>query len=286
MKPIDQIQKFLIWFHHYGVEGFDIHVRKPKTSNEDYKTGNWIWLTKNENIVYKDIQKTLVSWLRCENAHGSDIYFRPHRNGIHPVIFLDDVSIDNALKVAMKYSACVVETSYNNTQIWLATDKPLDKSKRKKAQTLLMKKGYSDPGSISGDHLGRLCGVKSQKHDTWVNLIKTSTVKPYSIPMEDKSLFSSPLNVHDHNSKHEIKKLEQTVNYNMGVLCASKSCSYEGSDNSKSAKEWGWIMGMLRNGTCKNVVKQKLKNSAERRGKKNSERYATYTVEKAISIIR
>ena len=44
-------------------------------------------------------------------------------------------------------------------------------------------------------------------------------------------------------------------------------------------------MGMLRNGICKNVVQNKLKNAAERRGKKNSEKYATNTVERAMAKI-
>jgi hypothetical protein len=65
-----------------------------------------------------------------KNAHGSDIYFRPHGNTNHAVVFLDDVSVDNALKVAKKYTACVVETSPRNTQIWLGINKPCNKLAR------------------------------------------------------------------------------------------------------------------------------------------------------------
>ena len=194
MIPIDQINLFLSWFYRLNVDTFDIHIRKPKGVKEDYNTGNWVWIINNENIRADYIRTKLLPLIKYENANGSDIYFRPSKNDKHCVIFLDDVPIDNDHKVAKKYTACVVETSSKNTQIWLATSKRFHKNDRKSAQIFLKEKGYTDPGSISGDHLGRLCGLKSLKHKTRVNLIKTSVVKPYC-PVIDQSWtqFSPPL---------------------------------------------------------------------------------------------
>jgi len=221
MKPIEQIHEFLNWFFLQGVHAFDIHIRKPKTPNEDYKTGNWIWLTHNENITLKYIQNKMLSWIKYENSNGADIYFRPYKDGVHPVIFLDDIPINNALKIAKKYTACIIETSLNNTQVWLSTNNPLDKSSRKAAQILLKDKGYSDPGSISGDHLGRLCGVKSHKHGSWVNLIQTSTVKPYLPDLKkSQSYISPPTYVANNHIKRSTKSNQKTAqNIGGGGVC-------------------------------------------------------------------
>jgi len=276
---MDQIKAFLSWFCQHGVIFFDIHIRKPKGVNEDYNTGNWVWITHNENVSAEYIQTKLLPWIKYENANGSDIYFRPHKDAAQPVIFLDDVPVGSALKVAKKYTACVVETSTNNTQVWLATDKRLNKDRRKIAQRFLKDKGYTDPGSISGDHLGRLCGVKSLKHKTWVNLLKASIVKPYCPVIN----FSSPIadcseNFYGKNIGAPTKFID--IN---GGLCASK---LTGCDKSASGQEWGWVLGMLRNNMDPNSVEELLTNAASGRDKKNAANYACHTVKKAIIAVR
>jgi len=284
MKPMDQIQKFLKWFSHQGVNAFDIHIRKPMNPNEDYKTGKWIWLNQNENVSAEYIQNRLLPWIKYENSKGSDIYFRPYKDGIHAVIFLDDVPIDKALKVAKKYTSCVVETSCNNTQIWLAIDNPLDKNDRKLAQKFLKNKGFTDSGSISGDHLGRLCGVKSQKHSSWVNLIKTSIIKPYSPTIENDEihLFPPTESITSVNNTERMNK--QRIENKIGGQCALKVLS-PGNDTSASGKEFGWVLGMLRNGIDHVRVKEKFLYEANKRKKVNAEKYVEYTLQKAIYII-
>jgi hypothetical protein len=284
MKPMDQIQTFLKWFSHQGVNAFDIYVRKPKSSKEDYKTGKWIWLNYNENVSADYIQNKLMMWIKYENAKGSDIYFRPYRDGKHAVIFLDDVPCDKALNVAKKYTACVVETSCNNTQIWLAIDKPLDKNDRKLAQRFLKNKGYTDSGSISGDHLGRLCGVKSQKHASWVNLIKTSIVKPYFPVFEndESHLFPPTENIISVYNTEKMNK--QKIEDKIGGQCALKIIP-AGNDTSASGKEYGWVLGMLRNGIDHVRIKEKLLHVATKRKKGNADKYVEYTLQKAINIL-
>jgi len=285
MKPMDQIQTFLKWFTHQGVNAFDIHVRKPKSLNENYKTGEWVWLNYNENVSADYIKNKLIMWIKYENARGSDIYFRPYRNDKHAVIFLDDVPCDKALKVAKKYTACVVETSCNNTQVWLAIDKPLDKNDRKLAQRFLRDKGYTDSGSISGDHLGRLCGVKSQKHVSWVNLVKTSIVKPYSPIIENNETDIFPPTESITSVYNAVKMNKQKIENKIGGLCALKVLSFR-NDTSASGKEFGWILGMLRAGIDNATVKEKLLHTSVVRNKLNADKYVEYTLKKASNILK
>lgn len=79
MKPIEQIQIFFSWFNCQHTDLFDIHIRKSVKADQDYKTGQRIWITDYENIGWRYIETKLLSWLRRENAAGSDIFFRPTR---------------------------------------------------------------------------------------------------------------------------------------------------------------------------------------------------------------
>jgi hypothetical protein len=109
MAPLTQIKTFLAWFYNQAVESFDIHLKIPKRPGEDYKTGDWIWLTHHEGVSAMDITQRLMGWIRQKNANGGDIYFRPHKNGRHKVIFLDDIPIHKARAILKKYGACVIE---------------------------------------------------------------------------------------------------------------------------------------------------------------------------------
>ena len=263
MKPIDQVRTFLLWFSRQGVDCFDIHIRSPRTPGEDYKTGKWIWLTQHEAVSAKQIISRLMGWLRYKNAKGSDVFFRPHKNGCHQVIFLDDIPSDMAQTICKKYGSCVIETHPGNTQIWLKVDQKLSVEQRKQAQVQIKDLGLSDPGSVSGDHLGRLCGFQSQKRNCWVNLVSTSQRPPWSPNLE-----SSP-------------SLPPS-----GGFCASKNTPTSHYDTTDSGREWGWVMGMLRAGLRPDSVTEKLIAAAQKRGKPNAMKYAKYTVQKALYLIK
>lgn len=262
MRPLNQIRTFLSWFHRQDVRSFDIHVRTPETGGEDYKKGNWIWLTHHEDVDYNNFIK-LIPWIKHKNANRSDIYFRPHKDGVHKVIFLDDVPTAKAKTVLNKYGSCVTETHPGNTQIWLKTNESLDRDQRKQAQIILKDLGYSDPGSVAGSHLGRLCGVISQKHKCWVNLVGTSDNKPWSPNLETIQNLSP-------------SRVFCASNKKSGRICV---------DTSDSGREWGWVLGMLRNGMDKSQVTEKLIEAAMARNKRNAVKYAHYTIRKAVSSI-
>lgn len=262
MKPIDQVRTFLLWFSRQGVDCFDIHIRSPQTPGEDYKTGKWIWLTQHEAVSAEQISSRLMGWLRYKNAKGSDVFFRAHKDACHRVIFLDDIPIHMAHAICKKYGSCVIETHPGNTQIWMKVDKKLSTDQRKQAQVQIKDLGLTDPGSISGDHLGRLCGFQSQKRKCWVNLVGTSQRPPWSPNL--KTAPSLPPS---------------------GVFCASRNPSASHLDTSDSGREWGWVMGMLRAGLRPDSVTEKLIAAAQKRGKPNAVKYANHTVQKALYLI-
>jgi hypothetical protein len=188
------------------------------------------------------------------NSKGGDVFIRPHGEASHGVIFLDDVPVSKAMTIAKKYSACVVCTSPGNTQIWLATDQKLDKQERKAVQQFFRGIGYTDPGSISGDHLGRICGVQSQKRDCWVNLLQTSLIKKYS------------------------PEVLATISCPEGQACALNNGA------SRSEVDFGWVLGLIRTGKSPIEVTQKLCDHARNRKKRNPQQYAERTVAKALLV--
>jgi len=285
IRPIEQISMFLSWFGDQGVKYYDVHIRKPAVPGADYQSGLWIWLCHNERVSATDVLKRLLPWLRYENANGSDIYFRPHGEMDHRIVFLDDVSLINALKVANKYTACVVETSRGNTQVWPATDRPLNKHARKNVQQSLSKRGYSDPGSVSGDHLGRLCGFSSMKHGTWVNLTGATTVVPYTPDIFNIAMDISPQESRHPGQKPGMIRSERTKSsLDRWGACASKRMGI--CDTSFSGREWGWIMGMLKAGMNVDEITNKLIEASDKRGKKHADRYARNTIRKACKELR
>jgi len=262
--PQQQQEAFFQWFAKMGIHSFDIQVREPMTKSSVSPTA-WRWLRPTLGISAGDYFLKYSKWTKFMNSKGGDIYIRPHGESKHGVIFLDDLSLDKAIQVSKKYAACVVCTSKKNTQVWLATEKELSKVERKAAQSWMRSVGYTDPGSVSGDHLGRLCGVRSQKRDCWVNLTTTTYGKRYAPKLE--SPFPSPLGKAraSHSSSEETRGLSQPP--------------------SPSENEFGWVMGALKHGVpIINVINQ-LTDRAKRRGKRLPDHYAKRTVMHAHRIL-
>jgi len=261
LAPRMQTQTMLNWFEMAGIKSLDIHLRVPKTPGVRYDDPHWFWITEHEDTPVEAVHRELEGWLRHMNAKGADIYLRPHGRAPQPVIFLDDLELEKALRVSRKYRSCVIETSPNNTQVWVATARLLTPSERKQAQIHLRDLGYTDPGSVSGDHLGRLCGMKSQKRACWVNLVCGTEGACY-LPRLREPPPSIP----------------------QGGPCASKSKTVS-LDLSTSAREFGWVLGRLRIGMPKEIVLSDLARQAEERGKRSPENYATRTIENAIKLL-
>jgi len=261
LPPQAQTEQMLRWFERIGVRSIDIHLRVPKMAKAAYDGPHWFWITEHEDEPIETASLHLDAWLRFMNARGADIYIRPHGRQAQPVLFLDDLEIAKAVRISQKYSACVIETSANNTQVWLATESALTPSQRAYAQRHLCGLGYTDPGSISGEHLGRMCGMKSQKRHCWVNHVSSTEGRRYH-PSWNTASPSLP----------------------QGGPCASKTRT-ESLDLSSSAREFGWVLGRLRIGTPKEIVFRDLVRQAEARGKRASRGYATKTLENACKVL-
>lgn len=244
---------FLAWFLEMDIDRFDLAVQRRHGPRALFLapsyTGHWY-------LDHLRLRR-LLPWLRAENVHGADIYFRPHAKTPWPVVFLDDLPTPFAARVAHKYRANVIETSLGRTHVWLATTKPLDPTQRTQAQRFLVTKlrGLADRGSISGDHWGRLPGMRNRKpgRNGWVNLHTQSRRRPWTPSL----LETTPLPSGDPRAKERSRH----------------------DDASRS--EWGWVMGCLENGIPSQVVLARLIERASPRRGHDTERYARRTLARA-----
>jgi len=263
-SPIQQQERFFHWFAKMGIYRFDLQLRVPSPDPES-TTDSWQWLRPSLDISVGEVFLKYSKWIRFMNSKGADVYIRPHGEADHRTVFLDDLSLEKALQVSEKYAACVVCTSENNTQVWLATDKKLSKVERKSVQSWMRNVGYTDPGSVSGDHLGRLCGVRSQKRKCWVNLTTTTFGERYS------------------------PKIEQPLSSPMGEACVSpfpfREGVVSGKRQSPSEHEFGWALGALKHGIPMINVINRLTALAKNRGKRQPELYANRTVMGAYRVL-
>jgi hypothetical protein len=252
----EQTKSMLMWFYDQGVSSLDIHLRCPKIEGAKYRSDHWVWLTSHENLSFVNAEK-MVKWCRYKNYHGSDIFIRPHRHAKQPIIFLDDISVKKAMLVSKKYKSQIIETSHNNTQVWISLTKSLSETERKVLQQHISRLGYSDKGSVSGDHLGRLCGFKSQKRNCWVKLLGTSSSKRYDPP----DLVDNPLP--------------------QGGACANR----RNGEKSQSEIDFSWVLSRLRVGESIELLRSILIEQASIRGKPQPKNYAERTVRNAIRVL-
>lgn len=256
-KPSTETNAMLQWFFRQGVSSLDIHLRCPKFKNAEYRSDDWIWLTSHQKLSLEKANH-LMKWCRFKNHKGSDVFIRPHRYDKQPIIFLDDLTLEKAMLVSRKYRSLLIETSPNNTQVWVSLEKSLSEGQRKALQAHISTLGFTDRGSVSGEHLGRLCGFKSQKRTYWVKHLSESTSKRYDPP----NLRASP--------------------FPHGGACAN---SRQEGRSSLSETDFSWVLSEIRKGVRPDELIRSLATSAEARGKPAPMKYATRTVRRAIEIL-
>lgn len=258
--PKAQCLAMLDWFLLIGVNTVDIHLRVPKKRGARYDSPHWYWITDHNGIPLEVLRKKYLPWVRFMNSAGADIYIRPQRDSSHSLIFLDDIPLSKARRISQKYGSCVIETSPSNTQVWVSTTTSLTKNERKQAQYHLGLLGYTDPASVSGDHLGRVCGMKSQKHGCWVNYICGTDGDRYH--------------------PHPVQKSESLPP--RGGVCLEL---LKNKLTSQSEKEFGWVLHQLRNGIPKKTISNDLENRAAIRGKRNPAPYVQRTIANAYKVV-
>lgn len=210
-----------------------------------------------------------VSWLNAENDQSAEIYIRAARSEAWPLVFLDDVETGLACLIAQKYEALVVLTSTaGGCHVWLKTTRPLDEKERGQAQRWLAKRTQADKASTSGEHFGRLAGMRNWKRQgVWVNVIRTDAIRhPRWNPT---------------TAIQEMEKLQELLPARTTGLASKRIPG--APDQSESAKEWGWVLGSLEAGVNPETVYQHLYQRALPRRGSDTERYARYTLQRALN---
>lgn len=203
-----------------------------------------------------------LPWARMENARGADIYIRPARNHNWPLVFLDDVAVDLAQRIARKYAALVIHSSpAGGCHVWLRCRQPLDEPQRRHSQRWLAERVLADRASTSGEHLGRLAGFTNHKRHAWVNVLAATARHP---AWDADVALAQPVD------------LARTRN-------PPARAAATGSDTSESAREWGWVCGLLEAGCDPPLVYAKLLDHARPRRGSDAARYATHTLRRALT---
>ena len=150
MIASDHTQAMLDWWAATGVDRVDLAVRRP--------TGAMLWQRD------RALDALPIAWARAENVQHADVYVRPARGHAWPLVFVDDVGVDRAQALAREVDILLVETSpAGGCHVWLHCDRVLAEHDRMHAQRGWIATLDADPGSVSGEHLGRLAGFKNWK---------------------------------------------------------------------------------------------------------------------------
>lgn len=243
---IEQTDAMLRWWSQIGIRRADLAVRRPD--------GTMIW--------HRDLPlpKLPLGWARAENVRRAEVYIRPARGAAWPLVFVDDVAPILACRISGRFSSLVVETSRaGGCHLWLACARSLNETQRRQAQRWLAHRLQGDSASVSGEHLGRLAGFKNWKRGgCWVNLLEATHHGTWDAAVLDLFEGSPPV-----------------------VTPKTDAGSRAGRDTSASAREWGWICGLLESGADPDQVLRRLVEAAQRRRRRDASRYALRTWRKA-----
>ena len=253
MRAREHTAAMLHFYQHHRIETLDLAVRRAQ--------GAMIWHHQ------QPLHRLPLAWLRAENLQRSECYLRPARHQPWPIVFLDDLPPARALRLAHRYAALVVQTSSTGgCHLWLVLTHALDQRQRYLVQRWLIPRLKADPGSVSGEHLGRLAGMRNWKRQgCWVNVLN-----PY--PGPKPAWDPTPALRESSASPSPADRPDSTLNTRDSPT----------RDTSPSAREWGWVCGALQAGVPPDIVYQKLVQRASLRRGRDAERYARYTLRRAL----
>lgn len=233
----------LAWWAHHSITQADLALRRP--------SGAMLWCRD------RDLDQLPLAWAGRENARGADVYIRPARGRDWPLVFLDDLATDRALRAAQRFAALVIHTSpAGGCHLWLSTSTRLDELQRHACQRYLAERTGADLGSISGEHLGRLPGFRNHKRSgPWVNVLAATDGPPW-IPPPDVD-----------PSRRE----RGPPSSNRGL-----------SDRSPSGQDWAWTRAACERGDPPDRILAALIERCRTRRGHDAERYARRTLERAL----
>lgn len=237
-------------WHRAGIERADLAVR--------IVNGAMLWYAD------RPLDRLPLAFARAHNVKQADIYVRPARGYPWPMVFLDDVAVLMARRIAGKYATLAVHTStHGGCHLWLHLTCALDEQQRCHVQRWLIPRIGADPASVSGEHLGRLAGMKNWKRGgEWVNILHRPSSRA--------------------SAWDPTPALQSASHVKRPVIAPSAPPRSSRVDRSESAREWGWVCGALEAGLSPTAVYQRLLNHASPRRGPDAERYARYTLARAI----
>lgn len=245
MRAADHTQAMLQWWTRVGIARADLAVRRS--------TGTMRW---HADLA---IAALPLAWVRAENAQHADIYIRPARGYAWPLVFVDDVAVARAQAVAREVEALLVETSpAGGCHVWLRCDRVLTEDDRRHAQRQWVAHLDADPGSVSGEHLGRLAGFKNWKRGgPWVNVLAAS----------------------DHGRAWAV--VDGTPRTRPSPPSTAPRGTDGPRDTTPSGQDWAWVCTRLEQHHDPVLIYRRLVDRARPRRGADAERYAQRTVEHA-----
>lgn len=257
MRSFQHTELMLRWWAEAHIDRADLAIRRP--------SGQMLW--------QRDLPLEVLplDWARAENVHRADVYVRPARHHSWPVVFLDDLDVQLGIKALRHHAALLVLTSREGgCHLWMRCAWPLSESQRRDAQRYLAARTGADPASTSGEHLGRLAGMKNWKRaGQWVNFLRSSTDLP---PWEPRFLLE----------QRPAPPAPESIASPIAVQSHLHLPSDRAIDRSPSGKEWGWVCGALASGmSARDVYGALLEHCRARRGQ-DAERYALRTLQRAL----
>lgn len=245
MRAADHTQAMLEWWAATGVDRVDLAVRRA--------AGAMLW---QRNCV---IAALPLAWARAENAQHADIYARPARGRSWPLILVDDVAGARADAVAREVDVLLVETSpQGGCQVWLRCDRALAEDERMRIQRTWLVRLGGDPGSVSGEHLGRLAGFKNWKRGgCWVNIRPAARGRPWLVVDDPNTPPRPPAPPTRPQGRDSLR------------------------DTTPSGHDWAWVCTRLERGLPPDAIYAQLVDRARPRRGADAERYAQRTLEHA-----
>jgi hypothetical protein len=240
----------------------------------DEKIGIWVVKPNHSNIPY----------LKAENANGRHILIRPDLTVIKYYLLIDDISfelIQHHHKLAngnWKPGRLVVETSPNNYQVWIKSNRTLTLDEKR----YWLKKLCSDPGADPKNRWGRCPGFRNRKKKycningeyplsklIWIDWKNTANI-PYS-----NLLFNN--NENDTFSHQPF-----------GVVCHKNIYRSDYDKNDESLTDFVYALALMRRGYQDFAIKQRIIteriNWDNHYGQKKQDFYLNTTIKKARTI--
>lgn len=254
MKASDHTEAMLAAWKAAGIGLADLAVKLPD--------GEMLWQRG------RALAELPLAWPRATNSHGAEVYIRPARGFDWPLLFLDDVAVAMAEGAVRAHGGLAVRTSpAGGCHLWLPCTRPLDEVGRCRAQRWLAKRFGADPGSISGEHLGRMAGFRNWKRvGCWVNVLG-GLVGPH-VALDIPQVVLDRAELYPGRRPH---------------ISSAGVEPRPGGDSSPSGMEWGWVCRMLEAGRDPEQVRRDLVAVAWSRRGLDVERYARRTVERAMA---